>query len=102
MRVDWSAEDLAFRPDGMVAPRADSTQAFRVVAVRREVRSTNAVTIAVGFLTGLGGTIALCAKRTEDCYPYTTMWATTSLGYGLGRLMPIPFTATMPAAVVRR
>jgi len=93
---------LYFREDGSVRSRVDSTQALRVASVRRHVRAANPVPMALGFVGGLGGAIVLCAKRFEACFPYTTIWATSTAGYGLGRLMPTTVTRAIPATTIRR
>src|SRR3954471_24596379 len=97
-----SAEELYFLPSGAVASPADSTQALRIVSIRRRAPSPAVAPIALGFLTGIGGAIALCAKRFEYCYPYSTMWAATTAGFGVGWLFPSTVSRTVPTSVAPR
>jgi hypothetical protein len=97
-----SGDQLYFREDGSVRTRADSTQPLRLTSVRRHVRGANPVPMALGFVAGLGGAIFVCAKAFEGCFPYTTMFATSAVGYNVGRLMPVTLPRTMKTTAVPR
>jgi len=96
------SDQLTFREDGSVRTRADSTQPLRLASIRRHVRAANPVPMLLGFVGGLGGAVVVCAKAFEGCFPYTTMFATSTAGYALGRLMPITIARSITTTAVRR
>jgi hypothetical protein len=100
--ANLSADDLSFRPGGEVAGRADSAQSLRIISIRRNAPSPHLAPIALGFVAGLGGAVALCAKQFEHCYPYTTMWASTTAGFAVGWLFPTTMRRTLSTTVVPR
>ena len=97
-----AGDQLSFRDDGSVRTRADTTQLLRLTSVRRRVRAANPAPMALGFLAGLGGAIVVCAKAFEGCFPYTTMFATSAVGYNVGRLMPVSLPRTIKTTAVPR